>query len=104
MGTPGPEGTGWPEWPEPSSMPETVNIVYDPVVIDNHPNGYQIMYPETGNQYDNNANVSWEIQMGNPQPGKVRTLLILLVEFEGNCSRVQRLPVLFIRKARYLTG
>ena len=84
MGTPEPEGSGWSE---PTSMPAVVNIVNDPVYIDDHPYGYHLRYPETGNQYPNNANVTWDIRLRN-QPGKVRTLHVFLAHW--NSCRICR--------------
>ena len=63
-----------PEWysttQEPTPIPVT-NVGF----IEDHPNGYQIKYPLLGYQYDNNANIQWDIRMRNNQIGKVSFLL-----------------------------
>ena len=51
-----------------------MQINHGSVYIEDHPDGYPLTYPETGNQYGNQASVEWDIRTRNNQIGKVRQL------------------------------
>ena len=51
-----------------------MEINLDPVYIEDYPDGYPLTYPETVNQYGNQASVEWDIRTRTDQIGKVRQL------------------------------
>ena len=63
-----------PEWHSTTQLPTPIPIM-NVGYIEDYPNGYQIKYPLLGYQYDNNANIQWDIRMRNNQIGKVSFLL-----------------------------